>query len=165
MRETWRRPIVDVCVKREIPIQFAKKLDVVRDVGVELQSSGIRQGWQKVGRQIQGCSIETEHLEFRSHQRERYSLRLSRDNRLLIINLLPGEPAVHGEECAATVYDISSDAATKRCLQLNTLHGTLQKVTQARVVPIVPAKHTLCRRRNLVSCRGGHTVLVVSTEL
>ena len=75
---------------------------------------------------------------------------------MLIVDLLPGKAAVDRKERASSAYDISSDAA-ESLLQLNALYRTLQKVGQARVVPVVPAKKVLSRDRNLVSCRSGDT--------
>ena len=61
--EPWRRPIVPVCIKREIPIQLPPKLDVIRRVGGELKSSRIRKRRQQIGGEVESCSIETKQLE------------------------------------------------------------------------------------------------------
>lgn len=37
---TWRRPIVPVSIKRQVPPQIADDLDVIRGIGVEAKTAG-----------------------------------------------------------------------------------------------------------------------------
>ena len=71
----------------------------------------------------------------------------------MVIDLLPSEAAINIEGGSSSVFDDSADTSTKRTLQLDALDGALQKVSESRVVPIVPRKEMLCGEANFIARR------------
>ena len=141
--EARRGFIIPVAIEGEIPIEFAPDFDVVGRVYIELNSTRVREGREHIGGSGQGGFVEAKQPYVCSYEACSHLLRVCGHYLLPVIDLLEGEAAVNGEEITAGVLDISSDASTKRLLPLNSLNGTLEKVKNPDIVPIVPSHELL----------------------
>jgi hypothetical protein len=63
-----RRPVVPVAIERGIPRKIACELDVIRDVHVELDTAGLRDGWHESSLEAPIGPVESEELQVRTDQ-------------------------------------------------------------------------------------------------
>ena len=89
---------------------------------------------------IEVGSIEIEEIHLGGDQGRGDLLCCRGKDILPVVDTLSSEASGQRNRSTTTLFQIAADATAKGGFELNTLHGTLQEVGEATIVPVVPTQ-------------------------